>query len=91
MAQETVTCTCVPYEWDWSQDVEKYALDLVLSFFTHTNTVQAIAVASTGARFSYRTPYQLADETYVPSSVFERLARYLVDGALERPSELRST
>ena len=53
-----MTCTCVPYEWDWSQDVEKYALDLVLSFFTHGNTVQAIAVASTEARFSHRTPYQ---------------------------------
>ena len=38
--------------------VEKCALDLVLSSFTHTNTVQAIAVASTGACFSYRTPYQ---------------------------------
>ena len=50
-------CTCVPYEWNWSQDVEKYALDLVLSSFTHTNTVQAIAVASTGARFSHQSPY----------------------------------
>ena len=46
MAQETVICTCVPYEWNWSQDVEKCALDLVLSSFTHTNAVQAIALAS---------------------------------------------
>ena len=57
MAQEMVTCTYayVPYEWNWSQDVEKCALDLVLSSLMHTNTVQAIAVASTGARFSYQS------------------------------------
>ena len=46
MAQETVICTCVPYEWNWSQDVEKCTLDLVSSSFTHTNAVQAIALAS---------------------------------------------
>ena len=40
MAQETVTYTCVLYEWNWSQDVEKCALDLVLSCYTRTNTVQ---------------------------------------------------
>ena len=34
------------YEWNWSQDVEKCPLDLVLSSFTHTNAVQAIALAS---------------------------------------------
>ena len=45
------TYTCMPYVYNWSQDVEKCALDLVLSSSTHTNTVQAIAVASKGARF----------------------------------------
>ena len=28
----------MPYEWDWSQDVEKCSLDLIL----HTNIVQNI-------------------------------------------------
>ena len=46
----------MPYEWNWSQDVEKCTLDLVLSSFKHTNAVQAIAVASTGARFSHQSP-----------------------------------
>ena len=55
--RETVTYTCVPYVYNWSQDVEKCTLDLVLSSFTHTNAVQAIAVASTEARFSYQSPY----------------------------------
>ena len=45
------TYTCMPYVYNSSQDVEKCALDLVLSSSTHTNTVQAIAVASKGARF----------------------------------------
>ena len=72
MAQETVICTCVPYEWNWSQDVEKCALDLVLSSFTHTNTVQAIAVASTGARFSYQTPY-ISDLDGYTETVCERV------------------
>ena len=48
---------CVPYEWNWSQDVEKCTLDLVVSSSTHTDTVQAIAAASTGARFFHQTLY----------------------------------
>ena len=44
--RETVTYTCVPYVYNWSQDVEKCTLDLVLSSSTQTNSVQAIAVAS---------------------------------------------
>ena len=51
MARETVTCTCVPYVWHWSQDVVKGTLDLVLSSSTHTNAVQATAVASKGCWF----------------------------------------
>ena len=42
------TYTCMPYEYNWSQDVEKCTLDLVLSSFTHSNAIQAIAVASKG-------------------------------------------
>ena len=45
------TYTCMPYVYNSSQDVEKCALDLVSSSSTHTNTVQAIAVASKGACF----------------------------------------
>ena len=37
-----------------------------------------------------KTQLSTVSENRVPSTVFERLARYLVDGALERPSELRS-
>ena len=55
MARETVTYTCVPYECNWSQDVVKCTLDLVLSSSTHTNAVQAIAVASKGCCFSYQS------------------------------------
>ena len=55
--RETVTYTCVPYVYNWSQDVENCTLDLVLSSSTRTNTVQTIAVASKkGAGFSYSTP-----------------------------------
>ena len=50
------TYTCMPYVYNWSQDVEKCALDLVLSSVTNTDAVQAIAVASTGAHFSYQSP-----------------------------------
>ena len=50
------TYTCMPYVYIWSQDVEKCALDLVLSSFTHTNTVQAIAVASKGCLFFLLEP-----------------------------------
>ena len=45
------TYTCMPYVYNWSQDVEKCTLDLVLSSYTHTNAVQAIAVASKGCWF----------------------------------------
>ena len=47
-----VICTCVPYEWNWSQDVEKCALDLVLSSSMHTDTVRTTALASKGVFFS---------------------------------------
>ena len=47
---EIVTFVCARYEWDSSQDVEKCALDLVLSFSTHTNTIQTIALASKGGQ-----------------------------------------
>ena len=60
MAQRIVTYTCVPYEWNWSQDVEKCTLDLVLSWFTHTNAVQLQAPQLwllKVAGFSCRTPY----------------------------------
>ena len=56
---ETETCACVLYESDWSQDVEKCTLDLVLSYSTHTNTVRTMAVASKHDKplrtFSYQT------------------------------------
>ena len=42
------TYTCMPYVYNWSQDVEKCALDLVLSSFTHTNAIHTIAMASKG-------------------------------------------
>ena len=41
-SEKMVTYTCVPYVWNWSQDVKKCTLDLVLSFSTHTNAIQAI-------------------------------------------------
>ena len=44
--RETVTYTCVPYVYNWSQDVEKCTLDLVLSSCTHANTVQTTVLAS---------------------------------------------
>ena len=40
------TYTCMPYEYNRSQDVEKCTLYLVLSHCTRTNAVQATAVAS---------------------------------------------
>ena len=54
--RETVTYTCVPYVYNWSQDVEKCTLDLVLSSSTRTNTVQATAMASKERRKSLRHP-----------------------------------
>ena len=42
MAYRIGTYTCMPYEYNWSQDVEKCTLDLVLSSSTHTNAIQAI-------------------------------------------------
>ena len=58
-SEKIKTYTCVPYEWNWSQDVEKCTLDLVLSSFTHTNAVQAIAVASKGCWFFLQDPLRL--------------------------------
>ena len=46
----------MPYEWNKSQDVEKCTLDLVLSSPTHTNAVQATAVASKGCWFFLQYP-----------------------------------
>ena len=57
--RETVTYTCVPYVYNWSQDVEKCTLDLVLSSSTRTNTVQATAMASKERRKSLRHPLVL--------------------------------
>ena len=42
------TYTCMPYEYNWSQDVEKCTLDLVLSYSTRTNAVQTVAIDSKG-------------------------------------------
>ena len=57
------TYTCMPYVYNSSQDVEKCALDLVSSSSTHTNTVQAIAVASKGACFFLFEPLTTALRT----------------------------
>ena len=46
----------MPYEWNKSQDVEKCTVDLVLSSPTHTNAVQATAVASKGCWFFLQCP-----------------------------------
>ena len=55
-ARETVTYTCMPYVWNWSQDVEKCTLDLVLSSSTHTDTVRTTALASKGCHFFLLRP-----------------------------------
>ena len=47
----------------------------------HARAVQACTAVHT------LTGFPAIEDIYVPLSVFERLARYLVDGALERPSE----
>ena len=60
--RETVTYTCVPYVYNWSQDVEKCTLDLVLSSSTRTNTVQATAVASKPRRKSLQDPLLRVNE-----------------------------
>ena len=57
-----MTSTCMPYEYNWSQDVEKCTLDLVLSSYTHTNAVQAIAVASKGCWFFLLHPLRLVSK-----------------------------
>ena len=44
--RETVTYTCVPYVYNWSQGVEKCTLDLVLSSSTRANTIQTTVLAS---------------------------------------------
>ena len=65
---------CVPYEWNWSQDVEKCTLDLVLSSFTHTNAVQAIALASKECPKFLPEPLTLyADQKNPPVSSHIRL------------------
>ena len=40
------TYTCMPYVYNWSQDVEKCTLYLVLSHCTRANTVQTTVLAS---------------------------------------------
>ena len=55
-SEKMVTYTCVPYEWNLSQNVEKCTVDLVLSSSTHTNAVQATAVAPKGAGFPHQSP-----------------------------------
>ena len=73
MAQRIGTYMCVPYEWNcnWSQDVEKCTLDLVLSFFTHTNTIQAIALASKECWFFLLEPLVLSSGGPEPPPRFE--------------------
>ena len=61
MAGETVTYTCVPYVYNWSQDVENCTLDLVLSCSTCTNAVQAVAIASKGWWFFLHRPLHTQD------------------------------
>ena len=49
------TYTCMPYVYNWSHDVEKCTLDLVLSSSTRTKAVQAVAMASKERRkYLYR-------------------------------------
>ena len=55
---------CVLYVWNMSQNVENYTLDLVLSSFTHTNAVQAIAVASKGCWFFLQDPLAVLAQTH---------------------------
>ena len=52
-----MTYTCVPYVWNWSQEVENCTLDLVSSSSTHTNAIQTVAMAFKKSRFSYQSPY----------------------------------
>ena len=54
--RETVTYTCVPYVYNWSQDVEKCTLDLVLSSCTRTNGAKSIAMASKERQKSLQDP-----------------------------------
>ena len=50
----------MPYEWNWSQDVEKCTLDLVLSSSTRANTIQTIALASKGGQKFLQEALQVA-------------------------------
>ena len=50
-------CTVVPYEYKSVSEVRNGLIYLVLSSSTHTNAIQAIAMACTGAHFSRRIPY----------------------------------
>ena len=59
MAQKTVTSACVPYEWNWSQDVKNGTLDLVLSSLTHTNAVWAVSLAPKGRWFFLLHPFKI--------------------------------
>ena len=44
--EEYETYTCVPYVRNWSRDVVKCTLDLVLSSSTRANTIQTTVLAS---------------------------------------------
>ena len=67
------TYTCMPYVYNWSQDVEKCTLDLVLSSCTRTNAAKAIAMASKERQKSLLDPLplhaqELAQLPALPSS-----------------------
>ena len=70
------TYTCMPYVYNWSQDVEKCTLDLVLSSSTRTNAVQAIAVASKGCWFFLLDPLALASALWLCASGPRALGRW---------------
>ena len=65
------TYTCMPYEYNWSQDVEKCTLDLVLSYSTRTNAVQTVAIASKGWWLFLQDPLRV-----VPAAVQGTFIRY---------------
>ena len=60
----------MPYEWNWSQDVEKCTLDLVLSSSTRANTIQTIALASKGGQKFLQDPlaWHTSDQAKPPVS-----------------------
>ena len=75
------TYTCMPYEYNLSQDVENCTLYLVLSHCMRTNALQATAVASKecpkflsdgllmSAQISYRSHYSYAHSSQVQAKL----------------------